>query len=95
MSKLRRRTTWKEYRIECCSDCGKQLEAAWHSHHQAFPDGKRFIALEPGTYMTNLSLRDVRTLRTFSFMHHRLDAPLTGYDPDGPAPWDEEERNDA
>jgi hypothetical protein len=87
----RRRSVWHEYQIECCVNCVKELEAAWGSSHKAFGEGKRLVELEPGVIMTNLSKRDMALLKRHSFMRHRLPEPLTGYDPSGPAPWDEEE----
>jgi len=84
------RNLWKEYMFECCSDCGKSMESSWSSSRSAFGQGKRFVALEPGTYTTDLSHRDMAALHRNSFARHRLPYPLTGYNPDGPAPWEEE-----
>ena len=91
---MAKRNPWKEYRVDCCRECGRNLRAAWASNRKAFPEGRRFVEVEPNNaaFVTNLSLAEMTVLARNAFLRHRLNVRqyLMGWNPDEQSPWDEE-----
>ncbi|MDF2434890.1 MAG: hypothetical protein JWP44_4521 [Mucilaginibacter sp.] len=84
------RIVWKEYQVTCCAQCAREIVAGWASGRKAFPPGRVFHRDDGGSFMTNLSIADMRVLVRNSAMRHRVDVTdyITGYEPGTTPPWD-------
>lgn len=84
------KVVWKEYWVTCCTTCPRELLSGWVSGHNAFSPGKRLHQEECGSFLTNLSIADMRVLVRNSAMRHPFDVTdyATGWEPGTTPPWE-------